>query len=154
MQHYIYQLSITGCCLLFIIIWEHFALTNKLKYKPSYFINKVADCSNYLWSLVGKFIAYVGSFWVYLHLDQLVCTISSLLKSVLRLLCSFVYITYGFESIARLYKHSNLTLFFGFVFCVVVFSYIPHYFEYETIAATTLISTCVLSLYIIFTSKW
>lgn len=93
---------------LLIFLWEHIALTNNIKFKPTYIIGIFTSISREIWRLLGICAAYLGTYYEYLHLEQLGETIISLATSIANFLTSFVYFFKGFQSIASQYNSPEL----------------------------------------------
>lgn len=102
---------VTRCAILItlfpilIFLWEHVALTNDIYFKPTVFINGLTSICQELWRISGVCFAYLGTYYEYLHLDQLLDTCQSLWFSLRGLLTSVEYFTIGFDSVANLYNH-------------------------------------------------
>lgn len=90
---------------LFVFLWEHIALTNNIKVKPSIFIDGLTFLSEAMWEVVGISFAYLGTYYEYLHLDRCHLTFKSLCSSLDGLFNSIKYFELGFNSVAELYDH-------------------------------------------------
>ena len=102
-EHLMNWLYVTGAVTLFTILWEHVFSINKLKATPSWLIGELAHYVRDGFSFIGRVVAYVSSFYVYLHLGDLVKSILSLLKSIGKLLLAPFWFFSGYARILDLY---------------------------------------------------
>lgn len=90
---------------LVLFIWEHVALTNNSKVRPTVAINQVTRACRATWRYMGRGFAYMGVYYRYLHLDKLSGTFSSFAKSFKDLAFSVAYFFKGFGDVAKNYNY-------------------------------------------------
>lgn len=88
-----------------LFVWEHIAITNGLKIRPTLAINQVTRACRAMWRFAGMGFAYLGSYYKYLHMEELGVTIMSFAKSFRDLITSGGYFWKGFTSVAKYYNH-------------------------------------------------
>lgn len=91
-------------------IWEHVARINNSNFKPSRFINSLADCAADTFELIGRLFARLSSFYEYIRLHEVFLTLCDLLRPTLVLMVTPFGIIYGYVTALDVYKHPGLIL--------------------------------------------
>jgi hypothetical protein len=107
---------------------EHYCRTHNYENKPSTYIWKVTNFSDYCWEQIGRFIAYISSFYTYLpELKGLLITLQELWDPIYELVKSPMHVVYGYCEVAVEYKYpilitfGSITLFI--LVCYIVWRY-------------------------------
>jgi hypothetical protein len=73
-------IKITCTILLGILFYEHFGRMYNVTYRPSYFLKSIADHSVMYFIYIGKYVAYLSSFFEQIDFKELKVTIEILSK--------------------------------------------------------------------------
>ena len=99
------------------LLWQYVALRcDKLTlgrvnlYRPTMAIDHLTILSYRLWDVLGRFCAYVSSFYVYLGFEDLGLAAVQLAKSSWQLLCSAGEFTRSYVSTINLYDNPYLVV--------------------------------------------
>jgi hypothetical protein len=94
----------------FVFLWQHIFRVNDIKYKPSYFITKLAIVCETLWNQIGTYLALLSSFYhyVYFYAKELLISLMEITTSVLRFIAAPCYLIYGFLEAAASYVKPHL----------------------------------------------
>jgi hypothetical protein len=107
------------------IIWEHIARINAFAWKPTFFLDKIADKLMEIFYHLGKFFAHISSFIKYLHLDEFSHTFKDLTFAIIRLVLSCTDAIGGYFDFIRDWKFEVSTVMIGsvviwFVFLIII----------------------------------
>jgi hypothetical protein len=102
----------------FVFLWQHIFRVNDIKYKPSYFITKLAIVLETLWNQIGTYFALLSSFYhyVYFYAQELLISLMEITTSVLRFIAAPCYLIYGFLEAATVYVKPHLVWMGGLFF--------------------------------------
>lgn len=102
-----YAFLATGTTLLTTFFIEHIMRVNNCspKYRPSYYIQYLAYKGRTIAYNIGKQIAYLSSFYKYLHLEEMVETAMILGKSGFNLVYVPVYTVIGYFDTIQTYRN-------------------------------------------------
>ena len=91
-------------------IWEHVARINNSNLKPSRFINSLADYAADTFEFIGRQLARLSSFYVYIRLHEVFFTLWDLLRPTVVLMVTPFGIIYGYVTAMEVYNHPGLIL--------------------------------------------
>ena len=98
-----------------LLLWQYVALRlDKLtKYKivrPTIVIHYVTNHLKWVWFHIGRFFAYVSSFYIYLGFEDFIYALAQILSSIWSLLTSFFDFIQGYISVYPLYQKPHLLI--------------------------------------------
>lgn len=115
---YIIYILISVPILLFL--WEHIAIVNNQKIKPTFFIDVITYLLQAFWYKLGMFYAYLGTWIEYLHLHKLYLTVKSFVDAFIRLFMSIEYFEKGLDKVISLYNSGRELIFYSTITLVIV----------------------------------
>lgn len=117
-----------------LLFWQYVALRlDKLtKYKivrPTTLIDYGTSYTKWGWFQIGRFFAYVSSFYVYFGFGDLLDALLQILSSIWNLLTSFFYFIKGYISVYPLYQKPHLLIWGSITLVVVIIAGCVRYFH-------------------------
>lgn len=83
-----------------LFTWEYCVLDVETIWRPSFPLERTADFLSVVFMRVGRFLAYVSSFYQYIKWEKLLRTGNNLLAPLLEILLSWLYIIQGYTQYA------------------------------------------------------
>jgi hypothetical protein len=90
-----------------VFFWEHFGRLYLFP-RPSNGLKWVATTAVDAFTRIGRFLAYLSSFYTYIRLGDMVQTMSDLVIPIVKLVISPFYILYGYGTTLAKYKYPIL----------------------------------------------
>jgi hypothetical protein len=94
-----------SAALLFVLVWEHICRQYKSTYRPSVFLRWCSDTAKSFFSLIGKYLAQLSSFYTYINLEEMKRTVSDVFTPLVELMFSPWYTVKTYLSTAAKYKY-------------------------------------------------
>lgn len=83
-----------------LFLWEYCVLDLETIWRPSFPLERTADFLSAVFTRIGRFLAYISSFYQYVKWEKLLRAGSNLLAPMLEILLSWLYIIQGYTQYA------------------------------------------------------
>uniref|UniRef100_A0A6C0C937 Uncharacterized protein n=1 Tax=viral metagenome TaxID=1070528 RepID=A0A6C0C937_9ZZZZ len=88
-------------------IWEHIGRISGYTIRPTYFIDTITIYLREFWTFVGKIIATISGFLVWLELEEIAVTLRIYFESFIKMMFSVFYVVEGYLSKAMEYANAG-----------------------------------------------
>ena len=96
-----------------IFLWEYFTLDLETPLKPSFFLNKIADNLVDIFKNVGRFIAWISSFYELIEWQKMKLALIQILDPTFQIIISWTNIFVGYFEFVKDYVYSLNLIFAG-----------------------------------------
>ena len=115
-----------------LVAWEHAARIYTVESRPSQWLDQIYEFLAKQWKLVGRFIAWASSFYYHLKLEQLAESAGAILKPMIQIVFSPLWIVKGYAAKAAEYEYSGTILIGTATLTVIVaYAYLVYGFKYR-----------------------
>ncbi len=121
----IFSIKFIVSFILLTVLSEHFGRLNDIQYRPTFFLNKIADYSTDLFEYCGYIFAVLSSFYDKLQLTEVLKTMVQLIGSVFSIIISPFYFNKVYVETAHTYVFPPL-IFLGSITLVTSLIYIVY----------------------------
>jgi hypothetical protein len=112
----------------YLTLLQHVANINKWTRRPSDAIDWVAEVLEDFWRSVGEWWAWISSFVEYLHITELLTSMSEIVEPIWRVMCSWMSAVIGYgEYIDR---HQKPAIIIGSLILLGIFALVIYKFYY------------------------
>lgn len=132
-----------------IFVLQHVGRKQGWTYTPGYFIDLVATFAEKAWAKIGRFCAWISSFYTYIDLKDLWLTCDQLVGPVVRFFFSWTKAITAYVSEMKLYDHPYLISLGTSTIVAILAALIYHKYDW----VHPLVTTCLVPFKNWYTSK-